>query len=104
METYKEVNEIEEFDPKTWKGKNSFICNNKIYVGPPEQRIAVITAHSLLFGLLILFSIFEVPYISNQYSPLASILYYILFLLSWTMLLLAEFTDPGILLSKSECK
>lgn len=99
METYREANNLERFDPGTWRGKNSFVCNGRVYAGPPSQQAAVVAAHSLLGVLLVLFSVFEVPYLSRRYSPLVPVPFYILLLVSWGMLLLAEFTDPGALLS-----
>ena len=89
------------FDPRTWRGKNSFCCGGKVILASNKGLFGVIFIHISLIILLIAFTISEAFHYGRYVSILIPIIFYILIIIVWSLLFLAEFTVPRFLLSIS---
>jgi len=47
------------------------------------------------------FILFEVPYYWVHHTPVIGIIHLLVFTISWVCITITEFSDPGIILSKS---
>ncbi len=66
--------------------------------GPKGEFVLVFSVHFIIALGIVMNSIFEAPFFWTRVSPLLAVSHILLFFLAWSLLLLTQYSDPGILL------
>lgn len=80
---------------ETWPGYNRFLPSRCI-TGPASDSCYNVFVYAAFFSGIILYSIFLTTYIW-QLNPVISILFYVAAAFTLVLLILTQFTDPGII-------
>ena len=81
---------------KSWTGFNYFPLRAKLIEGPSGFKPTLMTGTTIT-APIILFFIFEADYLSDELTPFIPILIMILYIIILVNLILATFSDPGII-------
>ena len=81
---------------KSWTGFNYFPFRAKLIEGPSGFKPTLMTGTTIT-APIILFFIFEADYLSDELTPFIPILIMILYIIILANLILATFSDPGII-------
>ena len=81
---------------KKWKGDNYFPCYAGAIEGPCSFRPTLLSWCAITLPI-ILFFIFDVNYLIDEYTIFIPIIIVILYFISFIFLIIASFVDPGII-------
>ncbi len=111
--SYADVNTLKPFSRENWTGKNVFYCKGylselaqyrRLVAGPKEGFWSAIATHIMVWSTVISFLLFVCPYYCQRLTSVVPVVFILISVLDYILLLMTEFSDPGILLSTKRGK